>query len=127
MHPEYPCAHCINTGAIGAVLESEFGRGVLAAFSMQSPALPGVTRRWTRISDYVAEVSNARVWGGVHYRTSVRVAEAMGRTIGECTLGKPSWWRSSLVRRRAGQRAAWASCQTWALTSWAPSTSAQRF
>jgi hypothetical protein len=88
MHPEYPCAHCINAGAIGAVLESEFGRGVLAAFSMQSPALPGVTRRWTRIGDYVAEVSDARVWGGVHYRTSVRVAEAMGRAIGEYTLAR---------------------------------------
>ena len=43
IHPEYPCAHCINAAAIGAVLEAEFGRGAMAPFSMQSPTLPGVT------------------------------------------------------------------------------------
>ena len=86
MHPEYPCAHCINAGAVGAVLESEFGSGTLEPFSMASPTLPGVVRRWSRIADYVNEVSDARVWSGVHYRTSARVGEAMGRAIGEMAV-----------------------------------------
>ena len=86
MHPEYPCAHCINAGAVGAVLESEFGSGTLEPFSMASPALPGAVRRWSRIADYVNEVSDARVWSGVHYRTSARVGEAMGRAIGEAAV-----------------------------------------
>ena len=38
------------------------------------------------VADYVTEVSNARVWGGIHYRTSTRVGEAMGRRIGALTL-----------------------------------------
>jgi hypothetical protein len=88
MHPEYPCAHCINAAAIGTVLESEFGSGTQEPFAMQSPTLPGVTRRWTHIADYVQEVGDARVWGGVHYRNSVRVGEAMGRAIAENTLRK---------------------------------------
>ena len=47
-----------------------------------SPTAPGVTRRWERISDYVKEVGNARVWGGIHYRNSTEVGERMGKEIG---------------------------------------------
>jgi hypothetical protein len=90
LHPEYPCAHCINAAAVGTVLEGEFGRDALEPFSMTSPTLPGVTRRWTRIADYVAEVSDARVWSGVHFRNSAKVGDAMGRAIGEMA------WREAL-------------------------------
>ena len=27
MHPEYPCAHCIVSGAVGTVLQAEIGAG----------------------------------------------------------------------------------------------------
>ncbi len=82
LHPEYPCAHCITAGAIGEVLEAQFGKGEVAPITMTSPTAPGVTHRWTRISDYVQEVDNARIWGGIHYRNSTQVGEAMGRRIG---------------------------------------------
>jgi hypothetical protein len=82
MHPEYPCAHCITAGAIGEVLEAKFGKGEVPPITMMSPTAPGVTHRWTRISDYVQEVDNARIWGGIHYRNSTEVGEAMGRKIG---------------------------------------------
>lgn len=82
MHPEYPCAHCITAGALAEVLESHFGKGQVAPIAMTSATAPGVTHRWTRIADYVTEVDNARVWGGLHYRNSTEVGEAMGRKIG---------------------------------------------
>jgi hypothetical protein len=82
MHPEYPCAHCITAGAVGEVLEAEFGKGDVAQILMTSATAPGVTHSWTRIGDYVTEVDNARVWGGLHYRNSSQVGEAMGRQIG---------------------------------------------
>ena len=82
MHPEYPCAHCITAGAVATVLESEFGTGEVAPMTSTSAAVPGVTHRWTRIQDYVDEVSNARVWGGMHYRNSTEVGRRMGRDIG---------------------------------------------
>lgn len=82
MHPEYPCAHCISAGAIAEVLESQFGKGEVPAIAMTSATAPGVTHRWIRIADYVTEVDNARVWGGIHYRNSTQVGEAMGRKIG---------------------------------------------
>jgi len=82
MHPEYPCAHCINVGAIAAVLDREFG-SKLPVLRSRSTSLPGVTHTWTRLEDLVDEVSNARVWGGVHYRNSAAVGVAMGRGIGQ--------------------------------------------
>jgi hypothetical protein len=81
LHPEYPCAHCISSAAVGEVLEAEFGTGEVPVIAMTSAAVPGVVHRWTRIDDYVEEVSNARIFAGVHYRNSAAVGEAMGRSI----------------------------------------------
>ena len=85
MHPEYPCAHCINSAAGAAVLEAFFGDAG-PPFSLTSPTAPGVTRRFSRLSDYVSESIDARVYDGVHYRTSGEVGAAMGRKIGEYTV-----------------------------------------
>lgn len=85
MHPEYPCAHCINSAAGAAVLEAFFG-DVVPPFSLTSPTAPGVTRKFSRLSDYVKESIDARVYDGVHYRTSGEVGAAIGRKIGEYTV-----------------------------------------
>jgi hypothetical protein len=82
MHPEYPCAHCIVTTAVATVLEAEFGTAPIGPLSMTSPTAPGVTRQWKHIQDYAEEVANARIWGGIHYRTSTEVGREMGRKIG---------------------------------------------
>jgi hypothetical protein len=84
MHPEYPCAHCITSSAVGAVLTREFGAEI-PEVSMTSPTAPGVTRKWTRIQDYTDEVSAARIYAGFHYRFSTRVGEEMGKQIGDLT------------------------------------------
>jgi hypothetical protein len=85
MHPEYPCAHCISSGAAASVMQQVLGSD-LPEFSMTSPALPGVTRHWTTLQAYSDEVSNARIYGGIHYRFSTEVAQEMGRRIAEQTL-----------------------------------------
>ncbi len=88
MHPEYPCAHCINAGGAGVVLEREFGSGRVPKFQVTGPGTPSVTHTWERIADFVDEVSNARVWAGVHYRNSTVVGAAMGRKLGEVACDK---------------------------------------
>jgi PAP2 superfamily len=82
MHPEYPCAHCIVAGAVGAVLRAEVGSGVMPTLTTTSPTAIGGARSWTSIDDFVAEVSAARIYDGVHYRNSAEVGAAMGRQIG---------------------------------------------
>lgn len=84
MHPEYPCAHCISSNAAARVMQQVLGDD-LPELAMTSPALPGVTRHWKSLDDYATEVSNARVYGGVHYRFSTVVGQDMGRKIGELT------------------------------------------
>jgi hypothetical protein len=85
MHPEYPCAHCISSSAAATAMQLVLGDD-LPEFSMTSPALPGVTRRWKRLQDYSDEVSNARIYGGIHYRFSTIAAQEMGRRIAELTV-----------------------------------------
>jgi hypothetical protein len=85
MHPEYPCAHCIVSGALGAVLESEVGAGPVKLGSASSTA-GGAVRRWQRVSDFAREVAEARIYDGVHYRFSTEAGSAMGRKIGEVAV-----------------------------------------
>jgi PAP2 superfamily len=85
MHPEYPCAHCITSGAIAAVLRNVVG-DEFGEFSLTSPTAPGVTRKWTSVQDYSDEVSNARIYAGFHYRFSTEVGKDMGKKIGELTV-----------------------------------------
>ncbi len=88
MHPEYPCAHCILSGAVGAVLQAEVGTGPTPILSTTSFTAPGMVRSWTKIDDFVQEVANARIYDGVHYRNSTEVGTSMGKKIGELAAAK---------------------------------------
>jgi len=85
MHPEYPCAHCTFQSTAASALESFFGTNA-AAFALTSTTAPGVSRKFSTLSDYVAEVVNARIYDGVHFRTSGEAGAAMGRKIGQYTV-----------------------------------------
>ena len=88
MHPEYPCAHCTAAGAYGAVLLAEIGSGPVPRLSSTSPTLPGITRSWDSVAEFVQEVSNARVYDGVHYRNSTEVGAELGRKVGKLAVSK---------------------------------------
>ncbi len=88
MHPEYPCAHCIVSGAVGAVLLAEIGSGPTPVLKTTSRAAGGVARSWPRIEDFTQEVANARIYDGVHYRNSAEVGTAMGKQIGKLAVVK---------------------------------------
>lgn len=85
MHPEYPCAHCISSAAVSAVLQGVAGDDI-GEISMSSPTAPGVIRKWTRLQDYSEEVSVARIYAGFHYRFSTIVGKDMGKKIGELAV-----------------------------------------
>lgn len=83
-HPEYPSAHSILAGAVGEVLKAEAGpgQGALPELATSSPTGDGKPRRWKTVDAFMEEVANARVWEGIHFRTSTDVGLAMGRQIG---------------------------------------------
>ncbi len=88
MHPEYPCAHCIVAGAVGAVLDAEVGNNPVPKLTTTSSTANGSSRNWTKIDDFVQEVANARIYDGVHYRNSTEVGTSMGIEIGKLAAAK---------------------------------------
>jgi hypothetical protein len=82
MHPEYPCAHCIVSASLGAVLESEIGSGPSPKLSSSSSTADGAVRTWNSVADFSQEVAVARIYDGVHYRYSTEVGSAMGKKVG---------------------------------------------
>lgn len=86
MHPEYPCAHCIQAGVVGVLLEHEIGTGKAPVLAAKTNAAGKAERQWSSVDALVQEVGNARVYGGMHYRFSTEVGTDMGRRIGELAI-----------------------------------------
>ena len=86
MHPEYPCAHCIVSASLGAVLAAEIGSGPTPTLSSASSTAGGAVRTWASVGDFTKEVAQARIYDGVHYRNSTDVGSAMGKKIGELAV-----------------------------------------
>ena len=82
MQPEYPCAHCMLAATIATVLRAEASGSSALALSTTSNTARGVTRRWASTDAVVQEVSMARIWAGVHYRTSTEAGNRMGEQVG---------------------------------------------
>ena len=82
LHPEYPCAHCIVSSSVASALKAVLGSSAIPEVSMTSPMAPGVVHRWTDLDAYAAEVAEARIFAGFHYRFSTVVGREMGRKLG---------------------------------------------
>jgi len=79
--PEYVSNHSTLTGAIMSILARELGDDY--TFTLSTPLLPGVTQTFQRFSDAGAQVKEARIWGGIHFRHACDVGEAVGLAIAE--------------------------------------------
>ena len=88
MHPEYPCAHCVLSASIGTVLQTEIGNGPIPVLSTTSTTANNAKRTWVKIDDFIQEVSNARIYDGVHFRNSTEVGTEMGRQVGKIYAAK---------------------------------------
>jgi hypothetical protein len=79
-HPEYPSAHSTYSGSAAFILSAEFGENT--AFSLTSEIRPG-TRSFASFSDAIAEIVDARVFGGIHFRTSCLRGNMLGRAVAD--------------------------------------------
>jgi hypothetical protein len=79
-HPEYPSAHSCITPAGGYVV-ARFLRSWEIDFTI--PSLTGLgDRHFDHVWDLQYEVANARIWGGIHYRSAVQAGVTIGiRTV----------------------------------------------
>jgi hypothetical protein len=79
-HPEYPSGHSTVSGSAAFILAAAFGENT--SFSVTSEVRPG-TRTFSSFSDAVAEIADARVFGGIHFRTTCVRANTLGRAVAD--------------------------------------------
>ena len=80
-HPEYLSGHATNSGAMATVLMLLFGDEPSVPIVAISPTNPGFERHWARLSEGVEDVIEARIYAGIHYRTSDEEGAQSGRKI----------------------------------------------
>jgi membrane-associated phospholipid phosphatase len=78
-HPEYPSGHSTTSAAGATVLAHYFGKN--RSFTVDSDVMLGVVRSFPDFAAAVAEINNARVYGGIHYRTAVDDGQVTGTAV----------------------------------------------
>src|SRR3954452_632521 len=76
-YPEHPSGHLCLDGAHLRVLQLFFGTDTMH-FGVTSSQFGGETRFFNHFSDPLKEITDARVWAGLHFRT----ADVQGQNLG---------------------------------------------
>jgi len=79
-HPEYPAGHPSQNGAAATVLLKHFRRGA-QTFTLTTAGQSDRTYRSIALARM--DGNNARVWGGMHYPSTVEISDAMGEAIAD--------------------------------------------
>jgi hypothetical protein len=78
-HPEYPAGHPSLNGAAATVLLRHFDDQ--QTFTLTTTGQP--SRTYTSIAQARSDGNNARVWGGMHYPSTVAISDAEGEGIAD--------------------------------------------
>jgi len=78
-HPEYPAGHPSLNGAAATILLRHFDDR--QTFTLTTAGQP--SRTYASISRARADGNQARVWGGMHYPSTVAISDATGAAIAE--------------------------------------------
>jgi hypothetical protein len=81
-YPEHPSGHLCLDGAHLRVLRTFFGTDDVP-FDVTSSRFPGEPRHFERFSQPLAEITEARIWAGLHYRTADVPAQLLGRNVAD--------------------------------------------
>lgn len=80
--PGYPSNHGAGAGAGSKVLEMAYGGGG-HSLTASHPKAPGIVIDYTDLETIVKDVSDARVFGGIHFRYDQDAAEQLGKRIAQ--------------------------------------------
>jgi hypothetical protein len=102
--PGYTSAHSCASAAAAAVLSHYFGDAT--AITVTNDALPGQVRSFGSFSAALDEVKDARVFGGIHFRTDCNAGQVLGDAVGKYVV-KHSLKRIDGCDWRDGRRCDW--------------------
>jgi len=78
--PDHPSGHsCVSSATLGA-MQNFFGTDKIA-FNIVSSRFPTQPRHYERFSLALKEVIDARVWGGIHFRTADEQGAVIGKKV----------------------------------------------
>jgi hypothetical protein len=78
-HPEYPSAHSCITPAASVAIAAFLGT---TSISLTIPSLTGLgDRYYPDVVSLSREVANARIWGGIHFRSAVEDGLVIGMQV----------------------------------------------
>ncbi|MGH2688018.1 MAG: vanadium-dependent haloperoxidase, partial [Actinomycetota bacterium] len=81
-HPEYPAGHAFWSGAVTRAVALFLGREDFRwTITTQHPLVVTTQRTYEDIDDLMADVADARIWGGLHYRNSMEEGRALGDEV----------------------------------------------
>ena len=80
-HPEYPAGHPSLNGAGATVLLTWFDDAQTFTLTTRANNIDLPSRTYTSISQARSDGNNARVWGGMHYPSTVAISNQLGETI----------------------------------------------
>ncbi len=78
--PSYPSNHGSGSNSAAEILERAFGNGH-HVITMSNAAVPGLTFNYTRFSQITDDISDARIYGGIHFRFDQEAGADLGRAI----------------------------------------------
>ena len=83
-HPEYPSAHSCVTPATARVIASFLGSENI---SLTMPSLTGLgDRYYPTMQSLITEVGEARIWGGIHFRSAIEDGTRIGMRTADYVL-----------------------------------------
>lgn len=86
---EYPCGHCVYAGMVSEVMKAETGNAPAGGVRVGSLIFPDLALQvlpsWEA---WMKDVSNSRIYAGVHFRFSNDVGEAMGQAAARGVMAK---------------------------------------
>ena len=80
-HPEYPAGHPGQNGAAATVLLCYFDDAQVFTLTTRVSGVDLPDRTYASIAQARADGNNARVWGGMHYPSTVDVSDGLGEAI----------------------------------------------
>jgi hypothetical protein len=78
--PSYPSNHGSGSNSGAEILRRVFGAGG-HAITMANPAVPGLTFQYSSFSQITDDISDARVFGGIHFRFDQDAGADLGRDV----------------------------------------------
>ena len=80
-HPSYASGHATVSGAAAAVLRHAFGKDGFAV-KISHSAVPGVEINYTSWDQINADIDDARIYGGIHFRFDQDFGAKQGHAVG---------------------------------------------